>query len=91
MARYPNTLGVLVADGLIVDDESALCTPVLAAVVRDVKKHMRLKHYATEQRVLPIGYGAMASDLRDQAVLEYLSSGEESSRIDFWTVNVPET
>ncbi|KAI7159370.1 hypothetical protein KC349_g4200 [Hortaea werneckii] len=85
MAQHPNTLGVLVSHDLINDARSeSLCVPVLAAVVRDVKKYMRLKRDLTGQRVLPLGYGGASAGERDKRVLEYLSSQDEESRIDFW-------
>ena len=87
MAQHSNTLGVLVSNHLINDARSeSLCAPVLAAVVRDVKRYMRLKRDLTGQRVLPLGYGAASAGERDKRVLEYLSSQDEDSRIDFWAV-----
>lgn len=87
MAQYPNTLGVLVSNHLINDARSeSLCAPVLAAVVRDLKKYMRLKRDLTGQRILPLGYGAAAAGERDRRVLEYLSSREDDVRVDFWAV-----
>ncbi|KAI6993081.1 FACT complex subunit, partial [Hortaea werneckii] len=85
MTQYPNTLGVLVSQHLINDAGSeSLCAPVLAAVVRDLKRYMRLKRDLTGQRILPLGYGAAAAGERDRRVLEYLTSRDEKSRIDFW-------
>ncbi|RMY91316.1 hypothetical protein D0861_03196 [Hortaea werneckii] len=87
MAQYPNTLGVLVSQHLINDARSeSLCAPVLAAVVRDLKRYMRMKRDLTGQRILPLGYGAAAAGERDRRVLEYLSSQDEESQIDFWAV-----
>lgn len=87
MAQFPNTLGVLVSHDLINDARSeSLCLPVLAAVVRDVKRYMRLKRDLTGQRILPLGYGAASAGERDKRVLEYLCSPNEESRIDFWAV-----
>lgn len=87
MAQYPNTLGVLVSQHLINDARSeSLCDPVLAAVVRDLRRYMRMKRDLTGQRILPLGYGAAAAGERDRRVLEYLSSQDEESQIDFWAV-----
>lgn len=87
MAQYPNTLGVLVSQHLINDEASeSLCAPVLTAVVRDLKRYMRLKRDFTGQRILPVGYGAAAAGERDRRVLEYFTSRDEESRIDFWAV-----
>ena len=85
VAGYSNMLGFLAANALVNNQQSASCTPVIAAVVRDLKQYMRLKSRATGHRIVPIGYGAATTDARDRAVFEYLSSGDKVSRIDFWT------
>lgn len=85
MASFPNTLGFLVADSLINDTFSEICAPVITAVVRDLKKYMNLKHQATGQRILPVGFGEGQYD-GDVKVLNYFAAGDESSRIDFWAV-----
>lgn len=87
MASCPNTLGILVADMLINNDASVACIPVIAAVVRDLKKYMALKNEETGQRILPIGYSAATIEARDMAILDYLSSGDKGDSIDFWTVS----
>ena len=85
MAGFPNTLGFLVTNHLINNTHSEKCAPVITAVVRDLKKHMSLKHRATGQRILPVGFGEGQYD-GDVKVLNYLAAGDESSRIDFWAV-----
>jgi predicted butyrate kinase (DUF1464 family) len=57
MARFPNTLGCLVADHLINNTHSEISATVTTAVVRDLKKYMDLRHQATGQRILPVGLG----------------------------------
>jgi hypothetical protein len=85
MARFPNTLGCLIADHLINNTTSELCAPVITAVVRDLKKYMTLRHRASGQRILPVGLGG--AEYKDNLkVVSYLTTGDESSRIDFWTV-----
>ena len=88
MASCPNTLGVLVADGLVTDDKSVACVPIVSAVVRDVKEYMKLKNERHGQRILPVGYGAAMNQNgeRDVAISHYLSSGDQTQRIDFYTV-----
>jgi hypothetical protein len=86
MARFPNTLGFLIANSLINNISSEICAPVIRAVVRDLKKYMKLKHQATGQRTLPVGFGGGQYD-GDVKVLNYLTDGDESSSIDFWTVS----
>lgn len=85
MASFPNTLGVLVADNLINNTKSESCTPVIRAVVRDLKKYMRLGHGAGGQRILPIGFGGGQYE-GDRKILNYLTAGDEDSCVDFWTV-----
>lgn len=87
MASFPNTLGILATNELMNSDESVSCTPVIAAVMRDLKKYMKLKNEATGQRILPTGYGAATIQPRDKAILDHLSLGDKTNRIDFWTAS----
>ena len=88
MAKYPNTLGLLVADELVMDQSSFSSAPVIKAVVRDLKKYMNLKHKATKQRVLPIGYnvGSIVGPTSSM-LLSYLAGGDSESSVDFWAVS----
>ncbi|KAF4547506.1 1,3-beta-glucanosyltransferase PGA4-like protein [Elsinoe fawcettii] len=85
MAKYPNVLGLFAAVELINNNATLRCAPVLRAVVRDLKRYMALKHKFQGQRVLPIGYDAALTAEWDMIVLDFLSSGDEASRIDFWS------
>ena len=88
LANFPNTLGMLVTDGLINNHESQNCIPVIGAVVRDLKMYMKIKNEITGQRILPLGFGAARSGARDKAMLDYLSSGDETEDIDFGTASI---
>ncbi|XPS73877.1 hypothetical protein M3J09_006010 [Ascochyta lentis] len=85
MAQYPNTLGLLVASNLVNGRSSEKATPVVKAVVRDLKRYMKLAKESSGQRILPIGYDAATTDDRDKTILDYLSLGDPASSIDFWT------
>ena len=87
MASFPNTLGALIADQLINNKNSERWAPVIKAIVRDIKKYMKLTNHKTGQRCLPIGFGG-ASYKGDRKILDYVASGDEASRVDFWTVCV---
>lgn len=87
MTSFSNTLGVMAADHLINNTRSESCTPVIRAVVRDLKKYMRLRHEAGRQRVLPIGFGGGRYE-DDRKVLNYLTAGDGNSCVDFWTVRI---
>lgn len=87
MSSCPNTLGVLVADALVTDDDDMPGIPVMAAMVRDLKKYVKLKNETSGLRRIPIGYGADTIEARDVTILDYLSSGDEADRIDFFTVS----
>ena len=87
-AKYPNTLGLLVASNLVNDKGTEKAAPVAKAVVRDLKRYMRLHNDASGQRILPIGYDAATVDPRDMTILDYLSLGDPASAIDFWTVSL---
>lgn len=87
MAQYPNTLGLLAGNGVINGPRNQRCAPVIKAVVRDLKRYMKLHQEANNQRILPIGYTAATVDLLDTTVLDFLSRGDPASSIDFWTVS----
>lgn len=87
MAVYPNILGIAAASQVINDDASMSAAPVIKAVVRDLKRYIKLKSEICQQRVLPICYDADSTDARDKTILDYLSSGDVSGSIDFWTVS----
>lgn len=87
MAEYPNTLGLLAGNGIINSPSNQNAAPIIKAVVRDLKRYMKLQNTATGQRILPIGYTAAGIDLLDTTVLKYLSLGNLANSIDFWTVS----
>ncbi|KAF2997648.1 hypothetical protein E8E13_005309 [Curvularia kusanoi] len=87
MAQYPNTLGVLAGNSITNSPRTRGAAPVIKAVVRDLKKYMKIQHAASGQRILPIGYSAAAVDLLDMTLLKYLSLGRSTSCIDFWACN----
>ena len=86
MANYPNTLGLLVASELVNNDATLSAVPVIKSAVRDLKRYMKLKSEAIQQRVLPIGYDAAMNGARDMTILRYLVGGGIENSIDFWTV-----
>jgi hypothetical protein len=87
MAKFPNTLGLLAATELINNDDSMPVAAVLKAVVRDMKKYMKIQNEANGQRVLPIGYQASTVKARDREVLKFLTAVGAESSIDFWAVS----
>jgi hypothetical protein len=89
MAKYPNTLGLLVASKLVNNQGTEKAAPVAKAVVRDLKRYMGLQNEAFGQRILPIGYDAATVEPRDMTILNYMSLGDSASAIDFWTVSPP--
>jgi hypothetical protein len=85
MARFPNTLGCMIADHLINDTHTEITAPVITAVVRDLKRYMGLRNRAAGQRILPVGLGG--GEYEDNLkVVKYLTAGDEGGSIDFWTV-----
>lgn len=88
MAQYPNTLGILAGMSIINSHDTQKAAPVIKAVVRDLKRYMKLKNAASGQRILPVGYTAATVVQFDTTALEYLSTGDPASSIDFWTVSL---
>lgn len=86
MARYPNSLGLLAGSQVVNNKATVSSAPVVKAVVRDLKRYMKLKSEVYSQRILPIGYNAATTNDRDKTILDYLSLGDSASSIGFWTV-----
>jgi hypothetical protein len=90
MARFPNTLGLVVANSVINNQQSLQVTPFIKAAVRDVKRFMAHCNKKTGGRILPVAYAAADHyTTHIPGVLEYLAYGEEASAIDFWMVSAP--
>ncbi|KAF3036191.1 hypothetical protein E8E12_006214 [Didymella heteroderae] len=87
MAQYPNTLGLLAGNSVINGPGNQRAAPVIRAVVRDLKRYMKLHNEANGQRILPIGYTSATIEHLDTTVLDFLSQGDPASSIDFWTCN----
>ncbi|KAF1933079.1 glycoside hydrolase family 72 protein [Didymella exigua CBS 183.55] len=87
MSQYPNTLGLLAGNSVTNSPSTQRAAPVIKAVVRDLKRYMKIHNEANGQRILPIGYTAADADQLDTTVLNFLSWGDPASSIDFWTCN----
>lgn len=85
MAGYVNTLAIVAANSLINNHDSLRATPVLKAVVRDLKRFLVLNNSSMGTRILPVGYSpAMVEHINQKSgFLEYLCYGERESTIDF--------
>lgn len=88
MAQYPNTLGLLAGVAVMNSPISEHASPIIKAVVRDLKKYMELQNVARGQRILPIGYAAGSPEQLRTTNLDFLSLGDPASTIDFWTVSL---
>lgn len=89
MAHYPNTLGLLVASNQVVNKDTGKAIPTVKAVVRDLKRYMKLQNKARGSRLLPLGYDdVITQGGGENTILDGLSRGESASAIDFWTVGL---
>jgi hypothetical protein len=89
MAAYPNTLAITAANGLVNGRDHLNVTPVLKAVVRDLKKYLVCSSKIRGTRILPVGYAsAHGQDInQNPGLLEYLYYGDKENTIDFWAVS----
>jgi hypothetical protein len=87
LAAFPNTLGVFAASEVVNNEATLVATPVIKAVVRDLKTYMGLRNEVAGQRVLPVGYSG-AGTAQDRIVFEYLTAGDREGAIDFWAVSI---
>ncbi|TIA00199.1 hypothetical protein D6C88_00262 [Aureobasidium pullulans] len=86
MSCYPNTLGLTAADAVVNSHHSLRATPVIKAVIRDLKKYMIWSNKHNGTRILPVSYSAadVLNITRPQGFLEYLYLGDQASAVDFW-------
>ncbi|KAI0837435.1 glycoside hydrolase family 72 protein [Hypoxylon sp. FL0890] len=87
MARYSNTLGLVVSYEFIKDATLTVMAPLIRSVVRDVKRYMRLVSTKRTQRVLPVGI--IASDIQDvlKPQFDYFAAEPDSEALDFFAFN----
>ena len=84
MAGYVNTLGIVAANSVVNSRDSLHATPVLRAVVRDLKRFLLSSNRIKGTRVLPVGFSpSNAVDINHTKFLEYLYFGGEENAIDF--------
>lgn len=88
LSAYPNCIGLIAGNEIINNRNTLRAAPVVRAVVRDLKRYLRLKHAVTGQRILPVGYSAADARGLERPTRDYLAAGEEAERLDFWSVSI---
>ncbi|KAI4716816.1 hypothetical protein E4T48_07002 [Aureobasidium sp. EXF-10727] len=88
MARYKNTLAIAAADSVVNSRDTLPVTPVLKAVVRDLKRYLLISNRSRGTRVLPVGYSSADVPHINQnpGFLEYLYYGDKENTVDFWAL-----
>ncbi|KUI64339.1 1,3-beta-glucanosyltransferase gel1 [Cytospora mali] len=84
MSQYPNTLGLIVANGAISTIYSTAIAPMISTVIRDIKRYMATAGEVAGQRQLPIGYSASRSRLILKTTFDYFTAGRPDETIDFF-------
>lgn len=89
MAAYSNTLAITVANGLVNGRDHLNVTPVLKAVIRDLKRHLARSSETTGTRTIPVGYSSACVPPINltPGFIEYLYSGDKETTVDFWAVS----
>ncbi|KAH9893884.1 glycolipid anchored surface protein [Xylariomycetidae sp. FL2044] len=92
MSKYPNTLGLIVANEVINSAPSTPAAPVVRAVTRDIKQYMRLAAEVRGQRVLPLGVSAADVMNLIMPQFHYFCGGGEAGeevegQCDFYSFN----
>lgn len=90
MSQYPNTLGLIVANGALSTIYSTAAAPMISTIIRDVKRYMATAREIAGQRQLPVGYSASTSRLILKTTFDYFTAGKEDETIDFFCVS-PDT
>lgn len=86
MAKYSNTLGVIVTDSLINNVETTTAATYARAAIRDVKAYMRLAAGTARQRVLPVGISSAKIANLIRSEFKYFAGGDRDSAVDFFCV-----
>lgn len=92
-AQYPNTLMFTVGNEVLNDETMWGAGPCVKGFTRDIKNYMRgCKH---NMRYVPLMYAAadnammgVSADDTERLKLQYLTCGEESTRIDVYGANI---
>ncbi|CAD0110411.1 unnamed protein product, partial [Aureobasidium uvarum] len=86
MAGYRNTLAIAAGDSVVNSRSNLPATPVLKAVVRDLKRYLLSSNKSKGTRIIPVGYSSADALQINQhpGFLEYLYFGDKESTIDFW-------
>jgi hypothetical protein len=89
MSAYPNTLAITAANELVNGRGHLNVTPVIKAVVRDLKRYLLCNSKTRGTRILPVGYSsASVPDINyTPGFLEYLYYGDKEATVDFWSVS----
>ncbi|KAI1210795.1 glycoside hydrolase family 72 protein [Annulohypoxylon truncatum] len=87
MTKYSNTLGLVVSCGFINNASKTVAAPVIRAIVRDVKKYIRLIAKKKSLRALPVGICAPDERSLLKLQYDYFVSGSEKEAIDFFGFN----
>ena len=88
MAKHPNTLGFIIADQVINNVDSTMAAPTIRAVVRDVKKYMKLAAVTKGQSEIPVGITTSDLDSILKPQFDYFVGGDgEEEAIDFFCVS----
>lgn len=93
LSAYPNVLGVLAGHEVINSPESSGAAGAIRAVVRDLKRYMRMaasEASGEKQRVLPVGYSHSAEMMTRMPTFKFLSAGPEEEAVDFFCVRRPD-
>ena len=89
MAAYPNTLEITAANGLVNGRDHLNVTPVLKAVIRDLKRYLARCSETKGTRTIPVGYSSACVPPINltPGFIEYLYSGDRETTVDFWAVS----
>lgn len=86
MSQYPNTLGLVVANGALSTIYSTAAAPMIKTLIRDVKKYMITAYKSAGQRQLAVGYSASNNRMLLETTFDYFTAGEEKETVDFFCV-----
>ena len=81
---YSNILGVIADSETIDSRQNTRAAPFIRALVRDLKRYMRVQISINNQRILPVG--VQAADMMTLALPQvmYMTAGSPEERVDFY-------
>jgi 1,3-beta-glucanosyltransferase GAS5 len=84
-SKHPSILGIVVSDAVINNSQCMHASSTIRAVVRDVKRYIRLRADIHGTRLVPVGVTSRNWLMITRPLLEYFTAGSPEERVGFYS------